>query len=80
MSNTNVLRALLVTIASLLSGTAYCQQPNVYADVVDHAPFDQVRQRMEQDKGKIVAAHRKLLEERYDLADRPSAAVKMSRG
>jgi cytochrome c peroxidase len=54
--------------------------PNVYADVVDRVPFDEVKQRMEGNKDKIVAAHRKLLEERYDLSDHPSATVKMSRG
>lgn len=70
--------ALLFVCA--IAADAQAQQPNVYADVVDRAPFDEVKQRMEGDKDKVIAAHRKLLEERYDLADRPSASIKMSRG
>lgn len=35
---------------------------------------------MSAQKDGVEAAHRKLLEERYDLADKPSATVKMSRG
>ncbi len=36
--------------------------------------------KMSAQKGGVEAAHRKLLEERYDLADKPSSSVKMSRG
>jgi cytochrome c peroxidase len=65
-------------LAASLAGAA--DQPNVYADVVDRAPFEQTRQKMAAAKDGIVAAHRKLLEERYDLSDKPSSTVKMSRG
>jgi len=70
--------ALLLT--GMLAANAHAQQPNVYADVVDRVPFEEVKQRMERDKDKVIAAHRKLLEARYDLADHPSASIKMSRG
>jgi cytochrome c peroxidase len=35
---------------------------------------------MAAEKGKIAAAHKALLTERYDLSDRPSAGAKMTRG
>jgi cytochrome c peroxidase len=54
--------------------------PNSYADVVDRATFEDVKRRMEANKTKVDTAHRKLLEDRYDLSDRPSATVKMSGG
>jgi cytochrome c peroxidase len=54
--------------------------PNSYADVVDRATFDEVRQKMEGAKAGVESAHRKLLEDRYDLSDKPSSTVKMSRG
>ena len=56
------------------------EQPNVYADVVDRAPFDETMRKMSAQKASVEAAHRKLLEERYDLSDKPSSTVKMSRG
>ena len=74
--------AVLFLVAASVAGTAAraADVPNSYADVVDRASFDDVKQRMERDKDKIVADHRKLLEERYDLSDRPSSTVKMSGG
>jgi cytochrome c peroxidase len=56
------------------------EQPNVFQDVVDRVPFDQTMRKMSAQKDSVNAAHRKLLEERYDLSDKPSATVKMSRG
>jgi cytochrome c peroxidase len=73
----------LLIISALTFGVGRAAEvpkvPNSYLDVVDHASFEEVKQRMEGNKGKVEAAHRKLLEERYDLADRPSS-VKMSGG
>jgi len=81
MSRKRASSALALLSASLLATSAsVADQPNVYADVVDRASFDEVKQRMEGAKAGVVAAHRKLLEERYDLSDRPHASVKMSRG
>ena len=66
---------------SLFAGAALAaEQPNVYAPVVDRAPFADTMRKMAAEKEGVEAAHRKLLEERYDLSDRPSSSVKMSRG
>ncbi|MEA3181680.1 MAG: hypothetical protein QOI59_5203 [Gammaproteobacteria bacterium] len=70
---------LIVCALTLAIGRA-AEVPNSYLDVVDHASFEEVRQRMEGNKDKVETAHRKLLEERYDLADRPSPSVRMSGG
>jgi cytochrome c peroxidase len=80
MSGNHALRALLFLVSGFASMAVCADQPNVYADVVDRVPFAEVKARMERDKDQVNAAHRRLLEERYDLADRPSASVKMSRG
>jgi cytochrome c peroxidase len=72
--------ALLMSCTGLAGIAAAQTQPNVYADVVDRAPFDEVRQKMTAAKPAIEAAHQKLLAERYDLSDKPSTSVKMSRG
>ncbi|HEV7713976.1 MAG TPA: hypothetical protein VGO53_00150, partial [Steroidobacteraceae bacterium] len=78
MSGKHAWRVVLIFAAGLAAMAARAADvPNVYADVVDRVPFDEVKQRMEGNKDKIVAAHRKLLEERYDLSDHPSATVKM---
>ena len=71
-----------VVVSSCLAGVSAhaADVPNSYADVVDRASFDDVRQKMEGAKAGVESAHRKLLEERYDLSDKPSATVKMSRG
>jgi cytochrome c peroxidase len=80
MSGNHALRALFFLVSGFASMAVCADQPNVYADVVDRVPFAEVKARMERDKDQVNAAHRRLLEERYDLADRPSASVKMSRG
>jgi cytochrome c peroxidase len=51
-----------------------------YLPVVETESFDTVRKRMEGDKPKIMQRQMDLLKERYDLADKPAAGVKMSRG
>ena len=72
---------VFVVSASLMAAVGRAADvPNSYADVVDRVPFEAVKQRMEADKDKVDSAHRKLLEDRYDLADKPSATVKMSGG
>ena len=69
-----------VLLASAVFAASAAEQPNVYAPVVDREPFAETMRRMAGQKDGVEAAHRKLLEERYDLADRPSSSVKMSRG
>lgn len=75
------LRAGFLASFVLFAGVALgAEQPNVYAPVVDREPFGETMRRMSGQKDSVEAAHRKLLEERYDLSDKPSATVKMSRG
>src|SRR6186713_3176935 len=72
---------LLFVSSSVVAGLASAaDQPNVYADVVDRVPFEETMRKMSAAKNGIEAAHLKLLEERYDLSDKPSSTVKMSRG
>jgi cytochrome c peroxidase len=73
-------RFLLIGSALALAIGHAAEVPNSYLDVVDHASFEAVKQRMERNKDQVEAAHLKLLEERYDLADRPSSSLKMSGG
>jgi cytochrome c peroxidase len=54
--------------------------PSSYAPVVIKEDFKTIMDRMKADKPRVMARHKALLEERYDLRDRPSKTVKMSRG
>jgi cytochrome c peroxidase len=75
------LRAGFLAPFALFAGIASgAEQPNVYAPVDDREPFAETMRRMSAQKEGVEAAHRKLLEERYDLSDQPSSSVKMSRG
>ncbi len=51
-----------------------------YAPVALTEDFATVRARMEAAKPGVMKRHLELLEERYDLSDRPAKGVKMSRG
>ena len=76
-----LLRAGLLASFVLFAGVASsAEQPNVFAPVDDREPFAETMRRMSAQKESVEAAHRKLLEARYDLADKPSSTVKMSRG
>ncbi len=81
MQSRRALSVLFLMSSGLAAGAASAaDQPNVFADVVDRAPFEETRQKMAAAKDGVIAAHRKLLEDRYDLSDKPSSTVKMSRG
>jgi cytochrome c peroxidase len=81
MSRPRALGAGISIVFGWFAGAAgAAEQPNVYADVVDRAPFAETMRKMSGQKDGVEAAHRKLLEERYDLSDKPSSSVKMSRG
>ena len=80
MSGRRVFGVFLVSSCLAASIGNAADVPNSYADVVDRVPFEQVKQRMSADREKVDAAHRKLLEDRYDLSDKPSGTVKMSGG
>ncbi len=56
------------------------QPPNSYAPVVMQEDFDKVFAKMSAAKPEVMARQMKLLEERYDMADRPAKGVTMSRG
>lgn len=53
--------------------------PIVEADEVP-PPFEEVRQRMSAERKTLDDAHLKLLEQRYDLANRPARGLRMSGG
>ena len=55
------------------------QKPSSYTPVVEE-PFDVVRARDKAAKNRVMAAHQKLLEERYDLSRRVDESVRMTRG
>ena len=81
-------RTALVVLGVLVLG-AVCwhqanlwaqQPPNSYAPVVMQEDFEKTVARMSAAKPEIMARQMKLLEERYDLSDRPAKGVVMSRG
>ncbi|PAU52533.1 cytochrome B6 [Pseudomonas sp. PIC25] len=55
------------------------EKPSSYAPVIEE-DFDTVFKRMSADKPKVMQKQKALLEERYDLADRPANGVTMTRG
>src|SRR5580704_1860676 len=55
------------------------KMPSSYAPVDIHEAFASIMARMSADKPDIMRRQRTLLEERYDLSDRPVAGVTMSR-
>ena len=67
-------------LLTTLSAMAEEPVPNSYAPVVVSEKFDDVVKRMKAEKPAIEAAHQKLLDERYDLSDKPAKDVTMSRG
>ncbi len=54
--------------------------PTSYSPVVITERFDAIMQRMAGDKAGVMQRHRELLEQRYDLADKPADGVQMTRG
>src|SRR5262245_65915201 len=83
----------VVTVLAILLGVSYAEDarkksaakeggdkdapPSSYSPVVIKERFDTIRQRMEADKPKVQQRQADLLEQRYDLADRPAKDVKM---
>jgi len=51
-----------------------------YAPVVDEVAFDEVYAKLSRDKPAVMRAQLALLQERYDLSDRPVPGLTMSRG
>ena len=75
-----MLLALLATIAAGGAGSALAEQATSYAPVAITESFPQILERMKAAKPQVAARHRALLDERYDLSDRPAQGVTMSRG
>ena len=61
------------------SGQSPQSVPNSYAPVDDKESFTTVHDRMVAAKAAIMKAHMDLLEERYDLSNRPSSTDVMDR-
>ncbi|MCJ7693332.1 MAG: hypothetical protein MUO22_07945 [Sedimentisphaerales bacterium] len=74
---------LYVTLVFVLTTSitlAYAKKQSSYAPVVITEDFDSVVQEMEAAKPQIMKRQMDLLNERYDLTDRPADGVTMSRG
>lgn len=59
----------------LATSTVYAAVPNSYAPVDDRESFEAVRNRMVKEKPQIESRFKKLLNERYDLSDKPVSGV-----
>lgn len=74
--------ALSVTAVLLITDAARAQQqqrPSSFSPVIEE-PFEVVRARDKAAKAGVMAAHQRLLEERYNLSRRVDETVKMTRG
>jgi cytochrome c peroxidase len=74
----SMLSKFAVPLAGLTMASAIAAVPNSYAPVDDRESFESVMQRMVKDKPAVEARFKKLLEERYDLSDKPVAGVSSS--
>ncbi|RPE81917.1 cytochrome B6 [Vulcaniibacterium tengchongense] len=77
------LRPLWLCCVAVLgvSGLAWAADPPTsYMPVVIKETFEAIKARMERQKPEVMRRQRSLLEERYDLSDRPAPGVAMSRG
>jgi len=65
---------------ALLAAPVWAEQPSSYAPVHITEDFATTVQRMSAAKGGVEARQKSLLEQRYDLSDRPAPGVTMSNG
>ncbi|MCD6214942.1 MAG: cytochrome B6 [Candidatus Desulfofervidus sp.] len=74
--------AVGVVFIVLAAGVSYAQQSvkTSYSPVVILEPFSKIMAKMKAEKAKIMARQMKLLQERYDLNNRPAKGITMSRG
>jgi cytochrome c peroxidase len=72
---------LSITAVLIITEAARAQQqrPSSFSPVIEE-PFDVVRARDKAAKAGVMAAHQRLLEERYNLARRVDDGVRMTRG
>jgi cytochrome c peroxidase len=66
--------------ATVLVGQPAKKPPSSYMPIVADEDFDTLMKRMSAAKADIMKRHMALLEERYDLSNRPAPGVTMSRG
>jgi cytochrome c peroxidase len=78
--NPLLLYVALVFVLTTSIALAYAKKQSSYAPVVITEDFDSVVQKMEAAKPRIMKRQMDLLNERYDLTDRPANGVTMSRG
>ena len=69
-----------VTLLGLATTTPTETQPSSYAPVVIKEDFKTIMERMKADKPTVMARQKALLDERYDLSNRPAKDVTMTRG
>src|SRR4051812_33608112 len=72
--------AILCVLHGAASAQDGAKKPSSYLPVVINEPFASVMARMKGAKAEIMKRQLALLEERYDLANRPSKGVTMSKG
>jgi len=72
--------ALLLSFAAAVSAQTPQEKRSSYSPVVITEDFATVLSRMKAAKGEIMKRQTDLLDERYDLADKPAPGVTMSRG
>ncbi|MGB2987866.1 MAG: cytochrome B6 [Phycisphaerae bacterium] len=75
-----VVGASALAAISFLSASALAGNPSSYAPVVVEEDFDATMARMEAAKPDVMRRQMDLLQERYDMSDRPARGVTMSRG
>ncbi|MEW6140615.1 MAG: cytochrome B6 [Thermodesulfobacteriota bacterium] len=79
------LLALLLVVCFVVCGAGLLyaesqKKPTSYAPVVVTEPFDSIMARMKAAKPEVMKRQQDLLEQRYDLSNRPAQGVTMSRG
>ena len=74
-----VLTVVAVMIVTQRTSAQQQQRPSSFTPVIEE-PFETVRARDKAAKAGVMAAHQKLLEERYNLARRVDDNVRMTRG
>lgn len=72
--------SIAAAMGCFIAGMAVAQQATSYSPVALTEDFDAVKARMEAAKPEIMQRQMDLLEERYDLSDRPIPGVTSSRG
>jgi cytochrome c peroxidase len=75
---------VVILIVMTILGVVYAQEtgkrPSSYSPVVIQEDFASIMARMKGEKSAVMKRHMDLLNERYDLSNRPAKGVTMSRG